>query len=156
MNLKSHKYKIKYKQLMIKLNNLTIKLLIWNNKKRTQKIKVFKKNASNSNNRYISLETKLPKINRNMRPKNDNTRMNRPKLTGLNGQVKSKRERIRNGKLKDKRDANKDKKRSWNRKKDKDRISRNKESKEKSLRMESLKEKELTNIKNKLTLALSW
>jgi hypothetical protein len=47
-----------------------------------------------------------------MRLKNDNTRMNRPKLTGLNGQVKSKRGRIKNGRLKDNRDANKDKKRS--------------------------------------------
>ncbi len=97
---------------MTKLNNLKNKLLIWNNKKRTQKIKVFKNNASNLNNRYISLETKLPKINRNMRSKNGNMRMNRPKLTGLNGQVKSKRERIKNGRLKDNRDANKDKKRS--------------------------------------------
>lgn len=47
-----------------------------------------------------------------MKPKDDNTMLSRRKLSGLNGQVKFKREKMTNGRLKDNRDANKDKKRS--------------------------------------------
>lgn len=152
LTIKLNQLKKIFKISKIKLKKFTINLeiLITLN---------FCKKLLNWNNKFMPFGTKLNNWKNNTKPKSLNMNKNKKKLNILNGQRILRLKRLKLGKLKNKKERNK----NLEKKKDKRRVTRNqsnkvRKSKDKKLKKKNQlsKEKESIETKNKLMLVHSW